>query len=237
MYFSRLELKRRSLELMRDSKPKAVAVAAVYILLSFVLTELSARILGINMTVSKMQQYMEHVQNGNIDFALSLLSTMTPSTMGYAINIVLQLVLTVVFAGFVIYLLNLTRNSEPCFGNLLDGFGILGKVILLSVLKTIFVSLWSMLLIVPGIIATYRYKMALYLLLDNPHMSVMECLRESSKMMRGHKMEFFVLELSFIGWMILGSFGMAGYIIRIWSMPYMNLTYIQFYEKLKILNA
>ena len=237
MYFSRLELKKQAVELIKHSKPKAVFVTLIYLVLSFVLTELSGKILGINMTMDKLQQYMTHVQNGNIDFALQLLETMSPSAMGYAINLVLQLVLTVVFAGYTIYLLNLTRNNEPCVGNLLDGFGLVGKVILLSVLKTIFVFLWSLLLFVPGIIAMYRYKMALYILLDNPQMSVMQCLKESSKLMKGHKMEFFVLELSFIGWILLGSFGMAGYIIQIWSLPYMNLTYIQFYERIRMLNC
>ena len=237
MYFSRLELKKQAVELIKNSKPKAVFVTLIYLVLSFVLTELSGKILGINMTMDKLQQYMTHVQNGNIDFALQLLETMSPSAMGYAINLVLQLVLTVVFAGYTIYLLNLTRNNEPCVGNLLDGFGLVGKVILLSVLKTIFVFLWTLLFFIPGIIAMYRYKMALYILLDNPQMSVMQCLKESSKLMKGHKMEFFVLELSFIGWILLGSFGMAGYIIQIWSLPYMNLTYIQFYERIKVLNC
>ena len=234
MPFSRLDLKRQSAELMRISKPKALNVAAIYLVLSFVLTELSGRILGINMSVSKIQQYMSHLEANNLDYALSLLESMAPSPMGHFITIVIDLVLMVVFAGFNIYLLNCIRGTEPAYGNLLDGFGLFGKLMLLSILKTLFISLWSMLLVVPGIIASYRYKMALYILLDNPEASVMDCLRESKRMMKGRKMEFFILELSFIGWIILSSFGYVGYIIQIWTLPYMNFCYCLFYEKLRI---
>lgn len=234
MNLSPSQLKRRSADLIRVSQPKAMYVAAVYLLISFVLTELSGRILGVNMSITKIQQYMEHVQSGNLDNALALLQTMSPSTGAYAINLLLETALTVVFAGFNIYLLNLVRGTEASYGNILDGFGIWLKVILLSVLKTIFVSLWSLLLVIPGIIAAISYSMALYILIDEPSKGVRQCLRESKEMMRGHKMEFFLLELSFIGWMILSSFGMAGYIIQIWSLPYMNLCYIMFYENLRL---
>lgn len=233
MSLSRIELKRQSVALMSQSKPKAVYVAAVYLLISFVLTELSGRILGINMSISKVQQYLEHVRSGNLEYALSLLETMAPTPLGHLITIVIDLVLMVVFAGFNIYLLNAIRGTEPAYGNLLDGFGFFGKVMLLSVLKTLFISLWSMLLIVPGIIASYRYKMALYILIDNPEMSVMDCLRESKRMMKGRKLDFFVLELSFIGWIILASFGYVGYIIQIWTLPYMNFCYCLYYENLR----
>ncbi len=234
MSLSRIDLKRQSLELMRQSKPKAVWVAAIYLLLSFVLSELSGRILGINMSMSRVQQYLEHVQDGNLEYALSLLETMAPTPLGHLITIIIDLVLMVVFAGFNIYLLNIIRGTEASYGNLLDGFGFFGKVMLLSVLKTLFISLWSMLLIVPGIIAAYRYKMALYVLIDHPEMSVMDCLRESKRLMNGRKFDFFVLELSFIGWIILASFGYVGYVIQIWSLPYMNFCYCLYYENLRV---
>ena len=233
MNLNRIDLKRQSLDLMRSVQPKAVYVALLYLVISFVLSELSARILGVNMTMSKLQQYMNHIQSGNLDNAILLLDTMRPSAMGQIISFVLDIALTVVFAGFNIYLLNAIRNTEPAYGNILDGFGIMGKVILLSLLKTIFVALWSMLLVIPGIIAAYRYKMALYILIDHPEMSVMDCLRESKRMMKGRKMDFFLLELSFIGWIILGSFGIAGYVIQIWTLPYMNFTYCLYYENIR----
>ncbi len=234
MNMSRVMLKRRSVELIRVSQPKAVSVAAIYLLISLVLSELSARILGSNMSMIKLQQYMSHIEAGNVENALALLQTMYPGPGGQIMSWVLDIALTVVFAGFNIYLINLVRGNSPCYGNILDGFGIWYKVILLSILKTIFVSLWSLLLFIPGIIAALSYSMALYILIDDPSKGVRQCLRESKEMMRGHKMEFFLLELSFIGWMLLGGLGYVGYVIQFWTLPYMNLCYIMFYENLRL---
>ena len=228
MNLNRIDLKRQSLDLMRSVQPKAVYVALLYLVISFVLSELSARILGVNMTMSKLQQYMNHIQSGNLDNAILLLDTMRPSAMGQIISFVLDIALTVVFAGFNIYLLNAIRNTEPAYGNILDGFGIMGKVILLSLLKTIFVALWSMLLVIPGIIAAYRYKMALYILIDHPEMSVMDCLRESKRMMKGRKMDFFLLELSFIGWIFLSIFTLG--IGNVFLTPYITAARAAFYR-------
>ena len=67
-------------------------------------------------------------------------------------------------------------------------------------LKTIYLTLWSLLFIVPGVIKGYEYAMVPYLLLDHPEMSRQEFFAESKRMMMGNKWEAFVLELSFIGW-------------------------------------
>ena len=63
--------------------------------------------------------------------------------------------------------------------------------------------LWSLLFIIPGIIAGYRYRFALYNLCENPEMGVMEALNMSKAQTRGHKWELFVLDLSFLGWELL----------------------------------
>ena len=84
----------------------------------------------------------------------------------------------------------------------------------------------------PGIIAAYRYRQAIYLLIDHPEMSVMDCIRESKRMMAGHKWELFVLDLSFIGWGFLSSLAMIGWLVRIYTTPYFGLTYALYYEAL-----
>lgn len=73
----------------------------------------------------------------------------------------------------------------------------------MNLLRSIYVFLWSMLLIVPGILAAYSYSMADYLLSRNPQMGVSEALRESKRLMYGRRWRLFCLEISFIGWMIL----------------------------------
>ena len=135
-------------------------------------------------------------------------------------------------AGFILFLLNTIRNTGACFGNLLDGFGFFFKIILLSILEYIFITLWSLLFIFPGFIAAYRYSMAIYLLVDDPSRSPLECIRLSKEMMKGHKWELFVLDLSFIGWDILAMLPVVGYAVQIWTVPYISMTKALYYENL-----
>ena len=159
-----------------------------------------------------------------------LLEDMTPPASSAAINILMQILLAIVDAGFILFLLNTIRSTGACLGNLLDGFGFFFKIILLSIVQYIFVALWSLLLVFPGIIAAYRYRMAIYLLVDDPSRGVMECLRLSGEMMKGHKWELFVLDLSFIGWNFLAMLPVIGWAVQIWTMPYISLTYALYFE-------
>ena len=96
-------------------------------------------------------------------------------------------------------------------------------------LKKLYVALWSLLLVVPGIVAAYRYRQALYLLLDHPEKSAWQCLRESSALMSGHKWELFVLDLSFLGWALLSAMFAP---VSIWLDPYRAITNAGFYNRL-----
>ena len=96
-------------------------------------------------------------------------------------------------------------------------------------LEIVFIYLWTLLLIVPGIIAAYRYRQALYLLIENPELSPLDCLRFSSQMMVGHKWELFVLDLSFLGWYLLCL--LPGAIV--WVEPYTRITYTNYYLALR----
>ena len=93
------------------------------------------------------------------------------------------------------------------------------------------VFLWSLLLVVPGIIKGYAYSQAFYLLNDNKKLGYKEALEESEKMMDGHKWELFVLQLSFIGWSLLAVLTCG--IGFLWLTPYMNTTLANYYEDLK----
>ena len=95
----------------------------------------------------------------------------------------------------------------------------------------LFTALWSLLLVIPGIIKMYSYSMAMYILAENPSIGALDALKQSENMMKGHKMEMFILDLSFIGWHLLASitFGIA----YIWVIPYINATKTNFYNKIK----
>ncbi|MFV0466054.1 MAG: DUF975 family protein [Lachnospiraceae bacterium] len=105
------------------------------------------------------------------------------------------------------------------------------NVIILYILISMFVSLWTLLLIVPGIIASLRYSQAPYILLENPGMTPMEAIRRSKEMTKGFKGSIFMLNLSFLGWMLLAPFTFG--ILYLWLIPYIGETNVQLYFFLK----
>lgn len=101
------------------------------------------------------------------------------------------------------FLLDFFRYQKIDQTTLLEGFSCFGKTLVLMVLTGIRVFLWSLLFIIPGIIATFRYSQAFYVMVDHPEYSAGQCLAESSRIMNGNKMKYFYLYLSFIGWNLL----------------------------------
>lgn len=97
-------------------------------------------------------------------------------------------------------------------------------------LRILYVALWSLLFIIPGIIATYKYAMTPFLMTDNPDMTAKEAIAASTELMDGHKGELFMLSLTFIGWDILANLTLGiGYL---WLNPYKNAAYAAFYREL-----
>ena len=225
-------LKRRAREVISSSNPRVILVGLVYLLLCAVVELLSSNVLSVNISESEAMNYLNYFMNGNYDYALKYIDSMKPPASAYAINALLVLVMSVVSAGFVLFLLNTIRGRSPSYGNLLAGFGFFFKIILINALAALFIWLWSLLLIVPGVIAYYRYSQAIYILLDDPTKSPLRCLRESKELMRGHKGELFALDLSFIGWYLLRLLPMIGFASRVWSTPYIAMTKALFYERL-----
>ena len=118
------------------------------------------------------------------------------------------------------------------FGVVLDGFKVdfLGNLIT-ALLQVIFIALWSMLFFIPGIVKTYSYAMTFYVKCDHPEYTATQAITESRKLMDGYKMKLFLLQLSFIGWMIVGSlcFGIG----TLWVYTYMQAATAEFYQELK----
>lgn len=129
----------------------------------------------------------------------------------------------------IIYL-NLTSGKKPELKDAFSGFNDFFSAFKVYFLIALFTLLWSLLFIIPGIIKAYSYSMSLYILAENKGMSAREAITKSTELMQGHKMDLFVLELSFIGWglLVAVTFGIAA----IWVVPYMQTTYACFYKKL-----
>ena len=107
--------------------------------------------------------------------------------------------------GFTIFLLTFFRKRKIDNTLLFEGFSRFGKALLLLVLMSVKIMLWSLLFVIPGIIAAFRYSQAFYVLADNPDMSVSRCIKESCRIMAGNKGRYFYLQLTFIGWYILAN--------------------------------
>lgn len=107
--------------------------------------------------------------------------------------------------GITVYFLDLVRERKSDIGQVFSGFGYYFKTLLLFVLMSIFILLWTLLFIIPGIIAAFRYSQAFYILADDPSKDIMQCLKESKELMKGNKTKYFCLQLSFIGWYLLVS--------------------------------
>ena len=106
----------------------------------------------------------------------------------------------------------------------------------LHIVKTLFltdlyITLWSLVFVIPGVIKSYQYRMVPYILAEHPDMSTDEVLELSKDMMRGQKWNAFVLDLSFLGWNILGVFTL-GILNVFYVAPYQNLTNAALYEAL-----
>jgi len=136
--------------------------------------------------------------------------------------------LTVSFAAIALKVL---KNEEFEVANLADGFQNFTNTFLLGFLNSLFIALWSLLFFIPGIIKGISYSMSYYILAENPEMSHSDARRASMEMMEGHKWEYFCLQLSFIGWLILVSITFG--ILSFWVTPYMQTASAAFYENLK----
>jgi uncharacterized membrane protein len=138
-------------------------------------------------------------------------------------SLILGVVATLWQTGYDSFCLRLSRRQSAGIGNLLDGFRLFGKVIWLTILIGFFTYLWSLLFIIPGIVAAYRYRMAYFALLDDPTLTAREALAVSKRITYGHKLELLCLDLSFFGWYLLIAITCG--IVGIWKMPYINATY------------
>ncbi len=268
----RKQLKEQSQTLIRTANPKPVVTAIIYILILAVLSFLSYKIGG--ESAIKLQKVFEEfgfnydvtINDFTYDYDYDLdnidpdqffyaVEKAMPTPAAFLLDLAIQIVTVLLSGGFAIFCLRTVRGMEASYWNIFDAFGMFFRVLWLYILEGIFIFLWSLLFIFPGFIAFYRYRQALYLLLEHPEMSALQCITESKRIMKGHKGELFVMDLSFIGWGIL--VGLASYLgytladamapsviadilytvglgilVQFYVMPYMDLTYAGYYVEL-----
>jgi uncharacterized membrane protein len=207
--------KRRAKEQLHGKWMQAALVCFIASLIAMTST-------GMN-TVHSVQNVL---QNGHW---VNVSTTNSTSGLGGLLSFIFAGPITLGVSG---YFLKLIRNEKTIIENMFGGFKFFITAFVLNLLITIFTVLWSLLLIIPGIIASYRYSMSYYIMADNPQLSAAEALNESKQMMIGFKFELFKLWCSFLGWFILGLISVG--IGFIWIIPYYNAAKANFYQDLKL---
>ena len=141
--------------------------------------------------------------------------------------------------GFAAFYLSLVRAGDVKFVTLFTASfeGFLKKLGTYW-LKALYLFLWYLLFIIPGIVKSYSYAMTNYILLDNPELTANEAITKSRQMMKGYKWKLFVLDLSFILWRLLCMIPFFGTLLNLlYVNPFYTATRAQFYEELKAIKG
>ena len=163
-----------------------------------------------------------------IIYGISILASIIP-VVGSIASLIISPALTF---GMILVYVKLSRNEtyKPDAGDAFGGMSNVSGAFKVYWAQEIFTFLWSLLFVIPGIIKSFAYSQAMYILVDKPDITGTDAIGESQKMMNGHKMDYFVLQLSFIGWHIVGALTLG--IGTLWVTAYQEAATVAFYEEL-----
>lgn len=136
--------------------------------------------------------------------------------------------------GMADFTLKVVRKDESkSTADLFKGFSNqFGRSIVAFILEAVYLALWFLLFIIPGIIKSFSYSMTFYLLHDHPELEGNDAITKSRELMKGHKWDLFVLRLSFIGWILLSCLTF-GILAILFVNPWMSVAQAKFYESIK----
>lgn len=135
--------------------------------------------------------------------------------------------------GLTYYMVRFIKDQQRELKDLFKYSNDFGRIFLTGLLESIFTFLWALLLVIPGIIKAIGYSLVTFILADEKYkdLSYTQILKKSEEMMQGHKMDYFVLQLSFIGWHMLAIFTLG--LLEIWILPYENTATYKFLNDIK----
>lgn len=138
----------------------------------------------------------------------------------------------IVTVGYACFNLRLVDGEEVSLDTLFKYFPQWKTMVIAGLLQTLYVVLWSLLFVIPGIIASYRYAMTSFILAENPELTASEAIDRSKELMSGNKWRLFCLSFSFIGWGILCVFTLG--IGNLWLTPYIQAAFAAFYRDITL---
>ena len=221
MMWNRAELKMRGNIAFKKNYVSAVVVALLMGIFGTVSGESSARRVSEN----------SDIYSGNL-FNVGMITGLLAGITTVVILIVLVAKVFVgnllKMGGYRFFILN--QTAQPGIGTLLDGFrsGHYVNIVLTMFLRDLFTALWSLLLVVPGIVKHYEYLMVPYIIAENPAMDYKEAFQISKQMMVGEKMEAFIMDLSFLGWYLLSAVT-CGLLAIFYVNPYVQASFAEMY--------
>ena len=201
---NRSELKAKARESLNGNYGESINLFFLYILVC----------LGLTIAVAII------IENVQISEFLAMILAIIPSLIIYGL-----------YTGFFSFFLKLSRNEEVSCNELFKHKNLFWVTIGATLMASIFSFLGTLLFIIPGIIIALSYSMVYFVIVDNPEIGIMDALRKSKEIMEGHKFDYFVLNLSFIGWYILSYFTLG--ILLLWLAPYIMVTTANFYNEIK----
>ena len=136
---------------------------------------------------------------------------------------------SIVGVGYAKYNLNLVDKKNAAFETLFEYFSHWKTTTIARLLRALYVFLWALLFIIPGIVAGFSYAMTDYILAEDPELTADEAISQSKSLMMGNKWRFFCLQFSFIGWDILATLAFG--IGHLWLTPYKQAAYAAFYRE------
>jgi uncharacterized membrane protein len=177
------------------------------------------------------------VGGGDVNASEEMLEILGIFLIIFGVVMVVAIIMSIVYLiiggavgiGYSNFNLDIIDGREARIGTLFDSFDQWKTGFVARLLSSIYVTLWSMLFVIPGIIASFSYSMMHFVMAENPDMRANEAIRESKRLMKGNKWRFFCLQLSFIGWELLAIFFTAG-IGLLWVVPYQQAAYAAFYR-------
>lgn len=219
---NRTGLKEASKQCIRDSSCQPYVATLIYFLIMWAI---NAVVSAVSTGTVFDAAFMEKAMDMDLMdmFEVGILGAVSGRTvLVQLVNILSSLVLAVLGAGFTNFCLKLSRGTAKGFSDISAALSYTGKLVWLTIIMNVYIFLWSLLFVIPGIIAAYRYSMAYFALMNDPNLTASQAMEVSKQITNGHKMDLFVLELSFLGWHLLCSLTFG--ILYIWKLPYIETT-------------
>ena len=179
---------------------------------------------GAGLDLNLEEEELRHIPRVLLPYIMMLAS------IGGILGIVRFIVGGPVKLGYCRFLRKMQDGEDAQVGDLFSRFDRFGDGFCLELLTSLYIMLWSLLFIIPGLVKAYAYAMAPFILEENPNMTPSEAIKASRELMDGHKFDLFCLHWSFFGWALLSVLTLG--IGSLWLNPYMNAATAAFYRSI-----